>query len=239
MNQDVQYSVTQLDYPYGELICTSCCVIYAYFCSKQKPSIHETDVIEEACHETDVIEEACHETDVIEQACPSEEMMDKIFQMASMLHTSTLEGCEMEYNSILSVHDIIRTTTKNDINKSLFEMVEIQGSFNEDILEIFKNDIDISKLANEKHTNTLLDEGEDCSVYSIKEAFETFLHKGVSAILTIEDCRHTIAIHKRTDGKCTLFDPLPGRIQIFDSTEAITRYLQEKQFQSQFSCYFS
>jgi hypothetical protein len=219
MDEGIQYSTTQLDYLYGDLICTSCCVVYAYFCLKQRDSTDEMNTVGEAC--------------------PSDETMKKIFEMASTLHGNTLNGCNLEENSILSVHDIIRTTTRNEINRSLFEMVEIQGSFDEDILSIFKNDIDISKLANETHANTLLDEGEDCSVYSIKDAFETFLHNGVSAILTIEDCHHTIAIHKRTDGKCTLFDPLPGQIQIFDSTDAVTTYIQEKQFRSQFSCYFS
>jgi hypothetical protein len=215
MSECTQYSVTQLDYPCGSLMCTSSCVVYSHFCSKHR-DVNET------------------------QTCgiPTEKTMHNFFELASILHMDTLNHCKRETNSMLSVHDILCSSTHNEINHGLFEMIEIQGTFDEDMLNLFQKDLNASKVETRNQENSLLESAEDIFVYSLEEALHTFLIKGVSAILTIEECQHTVAMHKRSDGSCTLFDPLSGSVEIYPSTEAITMFIVEKQFRSQFTCYF-
>ena len=218
MSECKTYSVTQVDYPNGRLMCTSSCVMYSYFCHKQK-DIYQTKSCFCVC-------------------IPTENTMKKIFQMASILHIDTLKHCKCKGNSMLSVHDILCASTQNEMNHSLFGMKEIMGSFNEETLKLFKNEISASTVAIAEHENSLLESGEDILIYSFEEALNSFLMEGVSAILTIEDCQHTVSIHKCNGGSCTLFDPLSGSITKFPSTAAITAHIIEKQFREQFTCYF-
>jgi hypothetical protein len=233
MLEVIRYDVTQRDFRHGSLICTACCVMYSQACS-----MLDTAALDCGVRWTS-------------PGVPTEDTMVHLFQFASSLHGKLLEHYEVERNDMFSVSDILRATHATESNKYMFHMKEIHGCFNEEVLNNFNNVVNGAMEQggpNEEPTQDpdkqecarqLLQQAEDVSIYSLHNGIHSFLHKGGTAILTLQEHQHTVAIHRCVDGTLTLFDPLTGTITRFDSTETVVAHFKGMGLQEEFNCYFS
>lgn len=214
-----RYPKGQLNYKNGNVMCTSCCLLYSHLCSTVQ----------------------CEPMFILD-GVPVVQTLDRLFTLASELHSRTLRQCGRWGGDIVSVHDVISTTNLSTDTQHIFEMVEVQGTFNEEILAAFKLDMAATKAWQDSApgNNTLLFVQEDFFVYSFLEAVTMHLTSGSSGTLTIEDCCHTLAIHRCRDGESyNVFDPLGANIVRLPSLEHLCAHVQAISPTSQFTCYFT
>jgi hypothetical protein len=207
------YACGQRDFPYGRLMCTASCMLYAFYYR------HDYTTRQGCCN----------------NGLPSETVLRKLFEAASKLHIqviSKMYGDEYP-NSMLSVHDIICTSP----NQLIGSMKEVHGSFEIEHMDSFDfeaiKDSQVEQLA----TDSSLHDETDVIICDITTAMQRFLTPGTTAIVTLEDFAHTIAIHMREDASFVMFDPLPAKAIHFQSLQQLLEDTFSK-MSGQFVCYF-
>jgi len=207
------YPFGQNWFPNGSLMCTASCMLYAFYYRNNRST----------------------RQDCRNDGIPSERILHKIFEVASTLHIQVLSkmyGAKC-HNNMLSVHEIICASP----HQVICSMREVHGSFEVDHMDSFDFEAIKQSQINELTTDSSLHDGADVIICDITTAMQRFLTPGSTAIVTLEDFAHTIAVHMNEDASFVVFDPLPAKVTQFQSLQ----HLLEVTFSTmsgQFVCYF-
>jgi hypothetical protein len=213
MVECIMYPFGQSAFPNGRLMCTASCMLYAFYYKNHRSTLQNCS----------------------NDGIPPERLLHKLFETASTLHMQVLSKMygDKYCNSMLSVYDIICYNP----HQVICSMKEVHGSFEADHMDSFDFNAIKQSQVNELTTDSSLRDEVDVIICDITTAMQMFLTPGSTAIITLEDFAHTIAIHMREDASFVVFDPLPAKVTHFQSLQ----HLLEVTFSAmtgQFVCYF-